>query len=105
MELSMADSVDHNGEMLSKNIALSIANEIGLEVNEAIIDPLADACHRFLEAGLAETLIHDVLSELLSELQRSGSLNTAFEESEFEDEVEPKLYGSTLFASRDDDDY
>ena len=81
----MADEVGHNGEMLSHNLAVAIAADLGMEATEESIEPLTDACHRFLEAGVADTVVQDTLSELLSELRRSGSLSTEFEEDGFDD--------------------
>lgn len=100
----MTDSVTSNGEMTSKALATSILNEIGVEPTDAGVEPLSDACHRFLEAGVSESEILTTMSELLSELQRSGTLNNQYEESELLEE-EADYPRNNLFNPRDDDAY
>jgi len=101
----MTDSITNDGEVNSKTLALSIINEIGLEPNDETLDPVTDAVHRLLEANVPDGEVHSVLSELASELQRAGSLNNSFEESEMDDDEEPEYDSGNLFSRREDDDY
>lgn len=82
----MADEVSQNGEMLSRNIAISIINDLGLDAEDETIEPIADAAHRLLEAGVADITVQDTLCELLAELHRAGSLSPVFEEAGFGNE-------------------
>lgn len=102
----MTDIVRDGGDVASKLLATSIMNEVGLEPTELGLEPLTDICHRLLEFGVPEAALQDMFSDLLSELQRAGTLNSSFEDIDEEDEEEVESYSSDhLFSPRDDDAY
>ena len=103
----MTDSVGDNVEMTSKNVATSIMTEVGLDPTEEALEPLTDACHRLLEFGVPEAALHDIFTELFSEIQRTGILSTSYEDADADDEDEEtsSFKSDHLFNPREDDAY
>ena len=100
----MSDRVDNNGEMLSKNIAVSIANDTEIEITEERLAPLVDAAHRLLEGGADEDLVRDVLLDLTHELLRADMRTDTYEEDDEAEDFVPKGRRTNLFDSRAFDD-
>lgn len=101
----MTESVRNSEDAASKLLATSIMNEIGLEPTEESLEPLADVCHRLLEFGVPEAALSDMFSDLLSELQRAGTLNSSYEDVDDDEEEEEEFSSEHLFSPRDDDAY